>query len=65
MEVNCHFKTIAKRHNVKSSKKEIKNFHKKGKDYLVGLGVKVLLEASKNKIPKTKVPCIQLGFKLG
>lgn len=43
---------MAKKRNVKSSKKETANFHEKGKDYLSDSEIKVLLEASK----KTRYP---------
>lgn len=49
MEVNCHSETIAKRRKVKSSEKEITNFHEMVKDYLSDSDIKVLLEASKKQ----------------
>jgi len=49
MEVNCHSETIAKRSNVKSSEKEITNFHEKGKDYLSDSEIKILLETPKKQ----------------
>ncbi len=49
---------------VKSSIIETANYQDIGKDYLSDLEIKVPLEASKNKMPKTKLPYLQFGFEL-
>ena len=49
MGFNCNPETISKKRNVKSSKKEITNYHEKSKDYLIDSEIKVLLVASKKQ----------------
>lgn len=49
MEVDRHLETLAIRRNVKSSEKEITNFHEKVKEHLSDSEINVLLEASKKQ----------------